>query len=98
MASESSFLARITAWSTLATAGIAVVALVFAWMQIQSAAGSQREATAQETYREYLKLAIEKPKLAEGFREMPRERLERAEYSWFVSYLLHSSEQILLVR
>jgi len=97
-ASESDRLKRIDAWSTFATAVVAAAALIFAVIQLRSTERSQRETTAQETYREYLKLVIEKSDYADGMPEMPKDKKRRAEYLWFVSYFLHASEQILLVR
>ena len=89
-------LEHVTAWSTLATALVAAGALCVAWNQIQSSNETQREATAQDTYKEYLRLAVENPDLADGLVQVPEEPAARAKYSWFVSYFLHSAEHAFL--
>jgi hypothetical protein len=93
---SSRVLEHVTAWSTLATAIIAAGALCVAWNQIQSSNDAQREATAQDTYKEYLRLAVENPDLADGLAQVPEAPAARAKYSWFVSYFLHSAEHAFL--
>jgi hypothetical protein len=83
--------------ATMLTFVVALAALLVAVKQIQSANLSQREATAQETYGEYLKLAIEKPELADGIVDQNATAEDRAKYSWFVSYCLHAAEHIYLL-
>ena len=85
---------RLSHLATILTALVAVGALVVAIFQIQAANRTQREATAQETYREYLKLAIEQPALADGITLKDPKPEEEAKYGWFISYFLHSAEHI----
>ncbi|GEM_PF-2007089 len=85
---------------------IACFALVVAEKQISSSNASQKEATAQQAYSEYLKLAIEHPNLAAGLRDSkgvnskeknkPTNKEEDEKYAWFVSYFLNSGEQIFI--
>ena len=79
--------------STIATALVAVLALVIAIWQIQAAANIQREASAREAFKEYLKIAIDKPDFANA---QPASGVKGAKsgYEWFVTYFLYSAEQI----
>ena len=90
-------LERLTALSTIATAAIAAAALLVAVLQIFKSNDAQREATAQDTYKEYLRLAVENPDIADGLSELPTDPTKRAKYSWFVSYFLHSAEHAFSV-
>ncbi len=79
-----------------ALAFVVAVAGIFAvFIQIRSNDQSERERIAQDTYREFLKLAIQEPGFANGEHRCstacanPKEK-----YEWFVSYFLHAAEQI----
>jgi len=83
---------------------VAVGALMMAYKQIEASREIQREASARDAYKEYLKLAIEKPKLAIGSWAVEAKQGNDAEaevwdpsYPWFVSYTLFSAEQIFLM-
>jgi hypothetical protein len=52
---------------------------------------NQRETTAKATFREFLKLCVQHPELAEG--KPPA--AQHDEYSWFVAYFLWTAEEIL---
>ena len=82
--------------ATIATTLIAFVALGVAIAQIRSANASESEATAEAVYKDYLKLAVEQPELAEGLHDVSADPVKQARYSWFVSYFLHSAEHIYL--
>ena len=70
---------------------LATLALIFAYLQIMSARRAQREATAKDLYRDYLKLAFEHPDLA-----IPDSNQPLCEkYSWFVAILLNAYDEIL---
>ena len=75
----------------LATVVIAVVAIVTAI----NAVNSQREATAKEIYRDYLKLAFDNPELANprGF-DNPSNLNQNERYRWFVAFMLNSCDEI----
>jgi type II secretory pathway pseudopilin PulG len=90
-------LERLAACSSIATAAIAAAALVIAALQIVNSNDAQREATAQDTYKEYMRLAVENPDIADGLSELPNDPTKRAKYSWFVSYFLHSAEHAFSV-
>jgi hypothetical protein len=85
--------------ATIATAIIALAALVGAFVQIKSAQQSQREATASGLYGNYLALAVEHPMMAGGYIAIPAKGSEPdpafERYEWFVSVMLHAFEQIL---
>jgi hypothetical protein len=81
---------RLSHVATLITAIVAIVAVLIAVIQIQAARRTQQEDTAQQAYKEYLKLAFEHGGLANG---QPTDT-DRVRYEWFVSYLLYSAEQI----
>ena len=66
--------------ATILTFFVAVGALMVAVVQIRAANRTQREATAQETYREYLKLAIEQALLADGITPKDPKPEEEAKY------------------
>jgi hypothetical protein len=83
--------------ATIATAVIAVAALCIAVWQIRVGQQTQREASARDAFKEYLKLAMEKPELAEpSLGTVSDSGVESSRYSWFVSYFLFSAEQIHL--
>ena len=88
----------LAAWSTLATAVVAALALLVAVIQLSTSNEAQREATAQDTYKEYLKLAIENPEFSDGMEKMPEDPKLRTKYGWFVSYFLHSAEHVFLIQ
>ncbi len=89
---------QLTAWSTFATAVVASIALLVAGIQLSRTNEAQREATAQDTYKEYLRLAVENPEIADGLAHLPQEgSREAVKYGWFVSYFLHSAEHAYLV-
>jgi hypothetical protein len=82
---------KLGALATVATATIAVIALIFAAKQIAAGKASQREATAKDIYRDYLKLAFEHPDFAyPGERDLKQDN----EYRWFVAFMLNSCDEI----
>jgi len=89
--------------ATVVTAVIAFCALIFAYKQIQETRDSQREATAKDVYRDYLKLAFENPKLSnpdkftnvEGGWKYKDEWMQDEQYRWFVAFMLNSCDEIL---
>lgn len=82
----------------IASAVVAIGALIGIYLQVQSNFKLSRENSAREIYRAYLQLAVQYPRLAypedaAALAAMKRE--EKARYGWFVSYLLYTCEQIL---
>jgi len=73
---------------------VATAALLVAWRQLRLNRLNQRETTAKATWREYLKLAFEHPKLASG-KVSTMSEAEYAHYEWFVGHLLWGVEEIL---
>lgn len=73
---------------------VALLAVLIAGRQLALNRISHRETTAKATLREYLKLAVQYPKLSQGdFSQLQGEELER--YKWLVGYLLWSAEELL---
>lgn len=84
--------------STIVTAAVAVLALAGAVWQVRVGHLSQREATASALYGNYLSLAVQHPKLASAYGEIPPDGMPNDDfesYEWFVSLMLHAFEQIL---
>jgi hypothetical protein len=76
----------------------AIVAAVIAYWQLDSSRELQLKTIAQDSFREYLKLAIDEPLFAVGMRTCSRDSCKNPEqsYEWFVSYFLHAAEQVYL--
>lgn len=72
-----------------------MLGIFLAVLGYRSARRDQKEATASEHYQGYLSLAVEYPNLAKGGVGAKDPEFER--YQWFVSVMLHASEEILLV-
>jgi hypothetical protein len=78
---------------------IGVVGIFVAYLQFREGVKAQRQATALETWKDYLHLAIAHPELA-----FPDTRSEKQtvgandldRYKWFVSTLLFACEQVLV--
>lgn len=85
---------------------IAIAAGSVAWGQLRLNRGNQRETIAKTLYRDYLRLAIDKPRFAyPGLMQVDHDRRTADSsndayeaYEWFVSYLLHALEEILTIR
>jgi len=80
------------------TAGIAVLAAVFAYQQLTVTPRSQREVSAREIWKDYLRLCVEYPHLASGdiTKETAKSPVEFEQYEWFVAFMLDACESILL--
>jgi len=78
---------------------VMAVTAVLAWVTAVGAVlvgrKSQREATAKDIYRDYLKLAFQNPEVAE-----PRkgDALREERYRWFVAFMLTSCDEIVRIR
>src|ERR1700761_9208725 len=88
--SRAVILDTITAISTAATALVAIVALIIAKQQLDSGRKISDESDAQESFREYLRVAIKYPDLAAG---RPQAQ-EESRYRWFITYMLAALEKI----
>jgi hypothetical protein len=72
----------------------AIAAALFAWWQLRVNRYNQRETTAKNIFREYLKLTIEYPHFALGnYRK--HKGIERERYKWFVANFLWGAEEIM---
>jgi hypothetical protein len=88
-------LSRIAHKAAIATAVIAFLGLGIAVWQIEVGKRVQREASARDAFKEYLKLAIERPEFADArLGKAAQNENGRSGYGWFVSYFLFSAEQI----
>jgi hypothetical protein len=81
----------------LLTALVAVIALVGVKLQIDENDRLQREQSARETYREFLKLGIERPNLANNDWCRIEDNNARTAYEHYVEYALYTAEQVLAV-
>ena len=85
----------IQAASAIATALIALAALVAVKVQIDASAQLQREQSARDIYREFLTLSIAQPKFAQPDMCTLAETPDEAGYDHYLTYLLYASEQVL---
>jgi hypothetical protein len=81
----------VTAVASAITAIVAVIAIGVAIRQI----GVSNRATALDTYREYLNLAIEHPDLSRRDKQEVKKSVSHPEYDAFVTYLLFAAEEVL---
>ncbi|EGR2301930.1 hypothetical protein [Vibrio parahaemolyticus] len=85
-----------TSWATIATPIVAIVALIFAYLQLKSSRINSQRSSAYTAYDSYLGLCLEKPKLSYGFNSSSSfNQDEYDQYRWFVSKMLFTFEQIL---
>lgn len=92
---------------TLCTAAAAILALIYAHLQISEGRKAERQANAHELWRDYLRLAFDNPKFADpGFNlakfdyedltiDGSRELFQK--YEWFIDAVLDACEEILEV-
>ncbi len=83
--------------AAMATALIALSALIGVKVQIDAAARTQQEQSARDIYREFLSLSISKPEFAEPDHCAIKGSPQEAAYRNYVDYLLYTSEQMLAV-
>jgi hypothetical protein len=81
--------------AAIATALIALSALIGVKVQIDAAARAQQEQSARDIYREFLSLSISKPEFAEPDYCAIKGTPQDAAYRNYVDYLLYTSEQML---
>jgi hypothetical protein len=74
---------------------VALGALGFAWAQLRLNRNNQRETTAKTTFREFLKITVEHPELAEGDYQSLVKTGKKEKYEWFVGYFLWATEEML---
>ncbi|MCU7984490.1 hypothetical protein ACRN96_05735 [Shewanella oncorhynchi] len=85
-------------WANIVMAIVAVLALLFARTQVESARRDSRRASAYAAYSEYLKLCIENESFARGMEiEITRNEDDYSKYRWFVANMLFAFEQVLEV-
>ena len=85
---------RLGGLATVAAALIAILATGIAVWALLSGRSSQREATAKDIYRDYLKLAFDNPEIASGRRV---DKAMEEKYEWFVAFLLTSCDEIVRI-
>jgi hypothetical protein len=86
------FLHELAAIAPILTPFVAGAALLVAWRQLALNRANQRETTAKATFREFLKLTVSHPDLAEG---RPSKSEDQERYKWFVGYFLWAVEEVL---
>jgi hypothetical protein len=83
--------------AAMATALIALSALIGVKVQIDAAAKTQQEQSARDIYRDFLSLSISKPEFSEPDYCAIKGGPQEAAYKNYVDYLLYTSEQMLSV-
>lgn len=83
--------------AAIATALIALSALIGVKIQIDAAAKTQQEQSARDIYREFLNLSISRPEFSEPDYCAIKGGPQDASYKNYVDYLLYTSEQIIAV-
>jgi hypothetical protein len=81
--------------SAIITAVLAAIGIAIAIWQIKASEASQREASARDAYKEYLKIIIDKPEIADL--QIPSGQslsARTAGQEALVSYFLYSAEQV----
>ncbi len=74
---------------------VALLAVLVAWLQLTLNRRNQRETTAKATFRDYLRLAFDHPKLAGGdISRMSAEEFQQ--YKRFVGIFLWGVEEVLM--
>ena len=81
----------LTAIAATCAALIAYRAFSIARRNLDAVVKNQRETTAKNTFRDFLKLCVDNPKLAYG---TPPEN-EPEKYEWFVAHFLWAAEEVL---
>lgn len=83
--------------ATMATALVALAALIGVKLQIDAAARTQQEQSARDIYREFWNLSISKPEFADPDYCAIKAGPQEAAYKNYLEYLLYTSEQMLSV-
>jgi hypothetical protein len=83
----------------MSAVAIGILSVYVANRELQSSRDLQLKTIAQDSFREYLKLAIDEPLFAAGTRACSRNSCKNDEQSYeaFVSYFLHAAEQVYLL-
>jgi hypothetical protein len=74
---------------------LAALGLFATAIQVHRNRAFQKENTAKGVYRDYLKMAVENPILADGDLKQIKDGKRMEQYRWFVSYLLWACEEII---
>ena len=93
----------LSAYATIATAIVAVLALFIAIVQILVGKHEARLGVAKSIYKDYLALAMQNPKFSSAsypiesprLHEISKDHEEYERYEFYVSYLLFAAEEIL---
>lgn len=83
-------------YAPIFTAFVAFVGACIAITQLARNQRNQRETTAKNVFREYLKLAFDHPDFATpDYRKLAKSPEQLEKYAWFVAYLLWACEEML---
>lgn len=77
------------------TALIAILGIALVYVQIRAHRDIQREATAMNLFRQYLKEGIERPELVNPDHDQLKERGSLDQYQLFVANMLYSFDEVL---
>jgi hypothetical protein len=81
----------IPTWAPVGTLIVVAFGAFVAWRNLTTAVKNQRETTAKNTFREFLKLCVDHPQLAYGNPSPDK----KEQYEWFVAHFLFAAEEIL---
>lgn len=94
---------ELSAYATMATAIVAVIALFIAIIQILVGKHEARLGVAKSIYKDYLAIAMQNPRFSSAsypinspmIHEISKDHEEYERYEFYVSYLLFAAEEIL---
>lgn len=85
----------VEALAAVATAVLALVAVIGVKWQIDASDRIQREQAAREIYREFLSLSVQQSKVAAASYCALSAKPDRAAYEHYIEYMLYTAEQVI---
>ena len=83
-------------WAAVATACLALIAGLVALAQLRANRRVQREASAYEVFRDYMKLAFDHPRYSRpNFQAISSDPQTLEQYSWYVGCLLWAADEVI---
>jgi hypothetical protein len=83
-------------WAAVVTSCLALIAGVVAIAQLRANRRVQREASAYEIFRDYMKLAFDHPQYSRpDFQAISKDPRSLEQYSWYVGCLLWAADEVI---
>ncbi|WP_375412803.1 hypothetical protein [uncultured Bradyrhizobium sp.] len=83
-------------WAAVVTSCVALIAGVVAIAQLRANRKVQREASAYEIFRDYMKLAFDHPQYSKSdFQAISRDSRNLEQYSWYVGCMLWAADEVI---